>query len=93
MKQKILELTKGLTSIELKEIIKEAIKETTNTIEKATLTIDECVKYSGIGRDKIMQLAHGENNFPAFKVGTKFLVNKELLDNWLESISKEKKVI
>lgn len=93
MKQKILELTKGLTSIELKEIIKEAIKETTNTIEKATLTIDECVKYSGIGRDKVMQLAHGENNFPAFKVGTKFLVNKELLDNWLESISKEKKVI
>ncbi|HDK7179778.1 TPA: excisionase family DNA-binding protein [Clostridium botulinum] len=93
MKQKIIELTKGLTSIELKEIIKEAIKETTNTIEKATLTIDECVKYSGIGRDKIMQLAHGQNNFPAFKVGAKFLVNKELLDNWLESISKEKKVI
>lgn len=90
MKQEILEITKGLTSIELKEIIKEAIQETTN---KATLTIDECVKYSGIGRDKILQLAHGDSGFPSFKVGKKFLINKELLDGWLEDISKEKKAI
>lgn len=91
MKQKILEITKGLTNIELKEIIKEAIQETTNN--KANLTIDECVKYSGIGRDKILQLAHGDNSFPSFKVGKKFLINKELLDSWLEDISKEKKAI
>lgn len=91
MKQKILEITKGLTNIELKEIIKEAIQETANN--KATLTIDECTKYSGIGRDKILQLAHGDSNFPAFKVGKKFLINKELLDSWLEGISKEKKAI
>lgn len=89
MKQKILEITKGLTNIELKEIIKEAIQETTNN--KATLTIDECAKYSGIGRDKILQLAHGDSSFPSFKVGKKFLINKELLDSWLEDISKEKK--
>lgn len=90
MKEKILEITKGLTNIELKEIIKEAIQETTN---KATLTIDECAKYSGIGRDKILQLAHGDSSFPSFKVGKKFLINKELLDSWLEDISKEKKAI
>ncbi|MBE1306206.1 excisionase [Clostridium botulinum] len=91
MQQKILKITKDLTNIELKEIIKEAIQET--AINKATLTIDECAKYSGMGRDKILQLAHGDNNFPSFKVGKKFLINKDLLDIWLEDISKEKKAI
>ncbi|EPY2275176.1 excisionase [Clostridium sporogenes] len=93
MEQKILEITKGLTNVELKEIIKEAIQETSSSIEKVTLTIDECSRYSGIGRDKILQLAHGNNDFPVFKVGNKFLINKELLDSWLKNISKEKKAI
>ncbi|EJO5346413.1 excisionase family DNA-binding protein [Clostridium botulinum] len=93
MERKILEITKGLTNVELKEIIKEAIQETSSNIEKVTLTIDECSKYSGIGRDKILQLAHGNNDFPVFKVGNKFLINKELLDSWLKNISKEKKAI
>ncbi|EHN13114.1 MULTISPECIES: excisionase [Clostridium] len=95
MEEKILDITKGLTNIELKDIIKEAIQEAIRNKKerKATLTIDECVEYSGIGRDKILQLAHGDNNFPSFKVGKKFLINKELLDSWLEDISKEKKAI
>jgi excisionase family DNA binding protein len=77
----------------LKEIFKESIIEVLAKEDKATLTIDECVKYSGIGRDKILELAHGDNDFPSFKVGKKFLINKELLDNWLSKISKEKAVI
>ncbi|WMJ79570.1 excisionase family DNA-binding protein [Clostridium sp. MB40-C1] len=94
MKTKILEATKALSNIELKQIITEAITEAIQEKEeKATLTIDECVKYSGIGRDKILELAHGNNNFPAFKIGRKFLINKQLLDRWLESISLEKKII
>lgn len=93
MERKILEITKGLTNVELKEIIKEAIQETSSNIEKVTLTIEECVAYSGIGRDKILELAHGNNDFPCFKVGKKFLINKELLDSWLKNISKEKKAI
>jgi hypothetical protein len=41
-----------------------------------------------------MELAHSTNSdFPAFRVGKKFLINKELLDNWLENISKEKKTL
>lgn len=93
MEQRILEITKNLSNIQLKELIKEAIQEATKTVERATLTIDECVKYSGIGRDKILQLAHGNNDFPSFKVGKKFLINKELLDDWLTNLSKEKKAI
>lgn len=82
-----------------KTIIKNAIKEALSEIlnekeEKATLTIDNCVKYSGIGRDKIMELAHNPNSdFPRFKVGTKCLINKKLLDEWLDKISKEKRVL
>ncbi|SHI91232.1 DNA binding domain-containing protein, excisionase family [Clostridium amylolyticum] len=75
----------------IKAAITEAIRETK---PKATLTIAECVAYTGIGRDKLMELAHSQNSgFPAFRVGAKFLVNRELLDMWLENITKEKRVL
>lgn len=77
----------------LKSVIKEAIKEALQGKHKATLTIDECAKYSGIGRNKLIELVHGNTDFPAFRVGKKFLINKELLDLWLNKISKEKIVI
>ncbi len=92
MKQKILEITKELTNEELKKIIREAIQEATLT-KKANLTIDECTSYSGIGRDKITELAHGDPDFPAFRVGKRFLINKELLDLWLKRVSEAKKAI
>ncbi|AWZ48429.1 excisionase [Clostridiaceae bacterium 14S0207] len=77
---------------ELKNIIVSAIKET-RVKEKSTLTIEECTQYSGIGRDKILELAHGENDFPVFKVGKKFLINKDMLDKWLQKISEEKRIL
>ncbi|SKB01168.1 transposon Tn916 excisionase [Caloramator quimbayensis] len=88
-------------SAELKKVIAEAIEEALPKIggekTKATLTIEECVKYSGIGRDKLMEIAHAACNynsdFPCFKVGTKFLVNKNLLDMWLEKITQERRVL
>lgn len=80
-----------LTKEDLKEIIVAAIKESTKKQSvKKTFTIDEAVKYTGIGRDRITQLAHGQNDFPSFKVGAKFLINKDMLDVWLDNISKEK---
>lgn len=84
-----------LSKDELKLIIKEAIQEAllSSKLEKVTLTIEECVNYTGIGRDKIMELAHGENDFPAFRVGKKFLINKEMLCNWLEKIASEKRIL
>lgn len=51
MEQRILEITKNLNNIQLKELIKEATK----TVESA--------KYSGIGSDKMLQLPHENNVF------------------------------
>lgn len=75
----------------LKNAIRDAIKEALPQEEpKATLTILECAKYTGIGKDKLMELAHSsKSDFPSFKVGKKFLINRELLNKWLEKISIE----
>lgn len=84
----------NITSENLKETIKQAIQETKNKEPKATLTIQECVNYTGIGRDKLMELVHSKNSdFPYFKVGSKFLVNRAMLNNWLEKISNEGRVL
>lgn len=56
--------------------------------EKVTLTIKETANYSGIGEDKIRQLVHTQD-FPCFKNGNKWFVNKELLEEWLKKISRE----
>lgn len=78
----------------LKEIIKQAIKESLPEPQKATLTIDECSEFSGIGRNKLMELVHASNSdFPCFKVGAKFLINKQMLITWLERISREKRTL
>lgn len=75
---------------ELKSIIKEAIQEAIPKQPKATMTILECSKYSGIGKDKLMELAHSQmNDFPCFKIGTKFLINREMFDMWLNKVAQE----
>lgn len=91
---------------QLKEVIKLAIKEAMKEVIfkeakvpmeisdpkeiKVNLTILECAQYTGIGKDKLMELAHSTNSgFPCFKVGKKSLINKELLNRWLEKISVE----
>ncbi|AGK96603.1 excisionase [Clostridium pasteurianum] len=82
-----------ITSSELKNIIKESIQESYEK-PKATLTIAECANLTGIGRDKLMKLAHSNNSdFPCFKVGTKFLINRKLLSIWLKKISQEKRIL
>lgn len=84
-----------LTQKQLKEMFKEALIDLMPKKEqKATLTIQECVEFTGIGRDKLMKLAHSQNSdFPCFKVGSKFLVNREMLVIWLEKITKESRVL
>jgi len=78
---------------QLKEIIRDAIREATYE-HKLTLTIEETAKYSGIGRDKLMELAHNpESDFPCFRVGTKFLVNREMLKEWLRRVAEEGRVL
>lgn len=85
-----MELT--LTHENLKDVIKLAISEALNSKSesKATLTIQECVSFTGIGRDKLMELAHNPNSdFPCFKVGSKTLINRELLVIWLNKVTQE----
>ncbi|SDF03877.1 DNA binding domain-containing protein, excisionase family [Thermoanaerobacter thermohydrosulfuricus] len=77
---------------QLQKNIKEAIKEAMDP--KLTLTIEEAAKYSGIGRDKLLELAHNpDSGFPAFRVGTKFLISRELLKEWLKKVAEERKVL
>ena len=83
-----------ITPEQLKVIIKEAITEAQIKEQKLTLTLDEANELSGIGKNKIMELAHSKNSdFPAFRNGAKFLINREMLINWLEKVASEKRVI
>lgn len=77
----------------LLELIEKTIEKVNKKEEKATLTIQEASELTGIGRDKLLELAHGNSSFPAFKVGTKFLINRELLHEWLKKIAVEKIVL
>ena len=81
-------------NINVKEVIKDAIKEALEEVNKATLTIDECKEYSGIGRDKLMELVHAESSdFPCFRNGVKVLVSKKKLDLWIERVAEERRCI
>jgi excisionase family DNA binding protein len=84
-----------ITQEKFKLLIKETLSECLESKEqKLTLTIDDASKLSGIGRDKILELAHNSNSgFPSFRVGSKFLINREKLINWLDKISDQRLVI
>lgn len=59
---------------------------------KATLDIKGAAEYAGIHAGKIRELVHTED-FPCFKNGNKWLINKELLDEWLKKISREHRIL
>lgn len=76
-----------LTREELEEILKEIIKPKE---PKLTLTIKDAADLSGIGREKLTELTF-TNDFPAFKVGIKTLINRQMFMKWLEKITIERK--
>lgn len=59
---------------------------------KTTLTIVETSIYAGIAEDKIRQLVHTKD-FPCFKNGNKWCINREMLNEWLKKISVEHRQI
>lgn len=69
----------------LREILTSVKK--TNT-PKAALNVNELAEYSGLSEDKIRQLVHTDD-FPCFKNGNKWLINKELFDEWHKKIAIE----
>lgn len=58
--------------------------------KKTTLTVLECSEIINVSKEKIRELINKPNSdFPFFKVGAKVLINRELLNMWLEKASKE----
>lgn len=76
-----------ITKDQLKDMLKECIQEKE---PKLTLTIKDAAEISGIGREKITELTFS-NDFPAFKVGSKTLINRDMFVAWLDKITMEKK--
>lgn len=75
--------------IEIKELLSKK-----SVAPKETLTVDEAVKLTGIGRDTILELIKKQNtDFPYFKVKSKNLINRTMLLEWLEKVTKEHRVI
>lgn len=62
--------------------------------EKAVLNIEETAIYTGIGKTRLLEIINKNNSdFPYFRNGKKILVNKILLDEWLDKVTKENRVI
>lgn len=55
--------------------------------EKSNLTIDEAAVYSGIGRNKIRELADNPNCSFVLWVGNKRLIKRKKLDDFIENSS------
>jgi len=74
----------------LKQILDTVKQPKNEKIEKVTFTIQEAASYIGTSREKITELVYKINtDFPFFKVGAKTLINKKLLDKWIEKITEE----
>lgn len=72
----------------LLDIFKEKIS------NKSTLTVIECAQLINVRKEKIRELINKpDTDFPYFKVGAKVLINREMLNVWLEKISKEHREI
>ena len=77
----------------LREILAE-LKKDNKIKEKVTLTIEECAEYMGVAIGKVTELINKENtDFPYFKNNSKFLVNRHMLDKWLEMVTLEHRQI
>lgn len=55
---------------------------------KAALNVSELAEYSGLGEDKIRQLVHTDD-FPSFRNGSKWLINRQLFDEWHNKVAME----
>ncbi len=70
------------------ELLKEILANVKKSNVKAALNVNELADYSGLSEDKIRQLVHTED-FPAFRNGKKWLINRELFDDWHKKVASE----
>ena len=54
--------------------------------EKSNLTLEEAAAYSGIGINKLRAISNEENCKFVLWVGSKRLIKRKLLDQYLESV-------
>ena len=72
---------------ELNETMRMVKVSNTNEVpiwEKSNLTIEEAAAYSGIGRNKLRELTEDENCQFVLWIGTKRLVKRRKLDEYIE---------
>jgi len=55
-----------------------------------TLTLDEAAAYTGIGRHQLVKMQNTDRSFPSFKVGTKTLVDKKLLTEYVHRLAENR---
>lgn len=54
------------------------------TIEKIVITPKEAMTILGVGRNTMYEVLLKDKTFPAFKIGTKFYINKYKLQEWAD---------
>lgn len=59
---------------------------------KANLTVKEAAAYSGIGETTIREMLKSKEMPFSFKVGTKWLINRELFDRYIQELCKNGEV-
>lgn len=75
-------------------LLKEIVELLKNKNDILTLNIESAAKISGIGIHKINELVNNpDTDFPFFKVGAKTRINKKKLENWLDRVAEEHRVI
>lgn len=56
--------------------------------QRITVTLQDAVKLTGIGRRRLEELAKVDINFPSFKIGRKTMIHVEQLNKYLEQKAK-----
>lgn len=58
------------------------------TVEKIVITPKEAMTILGVGRNTMYEVLLKDKNFPAFKIGSKFYINKDKLQEWANKMCK-----
>lgn len=54
------------------------------TVEKIVIAPKEAMTILGVGRNTMYEVLLKDKNFPAFKIGSKFYINKDKLQEWAD---------
>lgn len=61
------------------------MSQVSQTIEKIVIAPKEAMSILGVGRNTMYEVLLKDKNFPAFKIGSKFYINKDKLQAWADS--------